>query len=134
VVATAIHDPQKQTVTISKIDCVVDCGTPIHPDNIKSQMEGSVLFALSAFYFGEIDFEDGKVVQSNYNDYKMAKLNHTPEIRVRIVDSDLRPGGIGEPGVPPSIAAMANAVSRVTGKRITELPITKMGLKPGLLV
>jgi len=134
VVATAIHDHEKQTVTISKIDCVVDCGTPIHPDNIRSQMEGSVIFALSAFYFGEIEFEGGKVVQSNYNDYKMAKLGHTPEISVKIVDSDHRPGGIGEPGVPPSIAAMANAVSRVTGKRLTELPMTKMGVKPGLPV
>jgi CO/xanthine dehydrogenase Mo-binding subunit len=64
----------------------------------------------------------------------MAKLSHTPEIMVKIVDSDHRPGGIGEPGVPPSLAAMANAVSKVTGKRVTELPITKMGLKPGLLV
>ena len=134
VVATAIHDPEKQTVTISKIDCVVDCGIPIHPDNIKSQMEGSVIFALTAFYFGEIEFKDGKVVQSNYNNYKMAKLSHTPEIKVKIMDSDHRPGGIGEPGVPPSIAAMANAVSKVTGKRVTELPISKMGLKPGLLV
>jgi isoquinoline 1-oxidoreductase subunit beta len=133
VVATAVHDPEKQTVAIAKIDCVVDCGTPIHPDNIISQMEGSVIFALSAFYFGEIEFEDGKVVQSNYNNYKMARLSHTPEIKVKIVDSDNRPGGIGEPGVPPSIAAMANAVSKVTGKRITELPITKMGIKPGLL-
>jgi len=133
VVATAIHDPKKQTVTISKIDCVVDCGIPIHPDNIKSQMEGSVIFALTAFYFGEIEFKDGKVVQSNYNNYKMAKLSHTPEIKVKIVDSDHRPGGIGEPAVPPSIAAMANAVSKVTGKRVTELPITKMGFKPGLL-
>lgn len=134
IVATAIHNPLKQTVSISKIDCVVDCGTPIHPDNIKSQMEGSVIFALSAFYFGEIAFEDGKVVQSNYNNYKMAKLSHTPEINVKIVDSDQRPGGIGEPAVPPSIAAMANAVSKVTGERVNELPITKMGIKPGLLV
>jgi isoquinoline 1-oxidoreductase beta subunit len=134
VVATAMHDPEKQTITISKIDCVVDCGIPIHPDNIKSQMEGSVIFALAAFYFGEIEFKNGKVVQSNYNNYQMARLSHTPEINVKIVDSDHRPGGIGEPGVPPSIAAMANAVSKVTGKRVTELPITKMGFKPGALV
>jgi len=134
VTAVAALDPEKKTITIPRVYCVVDCGTPIHPDNIISQMEGSVLFALSAFYFGEITIEGGKVVQSNYNNYQMTKLSHTPEIEVKIIDSDERPGGMGEPGVPASLAAMANAVSRVAGKRITELPMTKMDLKPGSLV
>ena len=134
VTAVAALDPEKKTITIPRVYCVVDCGTPIQPDNIVNQMEGSVLFALSAFYFGEITLEDGKVVQSNYNNYQMAKLSHTPEIEVKIIDSDERPGGMGEPGVPASLAALANAVSKVAGKRITELPVTKMGLKPGSLV
>ena len=134
VTAVAALDPEKKTITIPRVYCVVDCGTPIHPDNIISQMEGSVLFALSAFYFGEITMADGKVVQSNYNNYQMAKLSHTPEIEVKIIENDERPGGMGEPGVPASLAAMGNAVSRVAGKRITELPMTKMDLKPGSLV
>jgi isoquinoline 1-oxidoreductase beta subunit len=134
VTAVAALDPEKKTITIPRVYCVVDCGTAIQPDNIVNQMEGSVLFALSAFYFGEITLEDGKVVQSNYNDYQMAKLSHTPEIEVKIIESDERPGGMGEPGVPASLAALANAVSKVAGKRITELPVTKMGLKPGSLV
>jgi isoquinoline 1-oxidoreductase beta subunit len=130
VTATASYDPQNQTVTIPRVYCVVDCGTPVNPDNIINQMEGSVVFALSAFYFGEITLDQGKVVQSNFNDYKMAKLSHTPEIKVHIIDSTERPGGMGEPGVPASIAAMANAVSKATCIRITELPIIKMGIKP----
>ena len=130
VTATASYDPQNHTVTIPRVYCVVDCGTPVNPDNIINQMEGSVIFALSAFYFGEITLDQGKIVQSNFNDYKMAKLCHTPEIKVHIIDSTERPGGMGEPGVPASIAAMANAVSKATGIRITELPIIKMGIKP----
>jgi isoquinoline 1-oxidoreductase beta subunit len=103
----------------------VDCGPYINPDTIKAQIEGSVVFGLTAAFYGEISFEGGSIVQSNFHDYKMLRIHETPEVETHIVESNKKMGGIGEPGVPPIAPAVANAIYKLTGQRIYKLPFTK---------
>ena len=96
----------------------------IHPDNVKAQMEGSIVDGLSAALFGEAAIEDGKVVPGNFDRYRRMTLAECPDIRVILVDSEQkRPGGVGEPGVPGAAPALTNAIFAATGQRIRELPI-----------
>jgi isoquinoline 1-oxidoreductase beta subunit len=110
-------------VTVDRVVAAVDCGTPINPDNIRAQVEGSVAFALSAVLHGEITLDQGKVVQGNFDTYPLVRINEMPEVEVHIVASSVAPTGIGEPGVPPVAPAVVNAIAAATGKRLTRLPI-----------
>ena len=114
--------------TVHRVTCVVDCGTPINPDVIRAQMEGGIIFGLTAALHGQIDFVDGQAQQSNFHDYRMLRLADTPEIEVLIVDSTAAPGGIGETGLPPIAPAVANAVFAATGQRLRELPLRPQAL------
>ena len=116
-------------VKVNKVVCVVDCGTVIHPDTVKAQMESGIAFALSAAAFGEINFANGRVQQSNFHDYDMVRMAQCPRIEVYIMDNDELPGGVGEPGTPPFFAAFTNAIFAATGQRLRELPISKHGLR-----
>jgi isoquinoline 1-oxidoreductase/isoquinoline 1-oxidoreductase beta subunit len=108
---------------VHRVTCVVDCGLAINPDVVRQQMEGGIIFGMTAALHGEIEFEDGRVRQSNFHDYRMLRMADSPAIDVHIVASDADPGGIGEAGVPPIAPALANAVFAATGRRIRRLPL-----------
>jgi isoquinoline 1-oxidoreductase beta subunit len=112
-------------VTVDRVVCAVDCGTPINPDIIKAQMEGGIGFGLGAVMHGAITLKDGRVEQSNFNDYRVLRMNEMPKVEVYIVPSSLPPTGVGEPGVAPVGPAVANAIFAATGQRIHVLPFPK---------
>ncbi len=111
------------TIRVHKVVCVVHCGLAVNPDIVRSQMESSVIFGMTAALKGKISLDDGRVVQSNFHDYSMLSLSETPEIEVHIVASEAAPTGVGEPGLPPLAPALANAVFAATGQRLRELPL-----------
>jgi len=116
-------------VRVHKVVCAVDCGRIVNPDTIEAQMESGIVFGLSATLFSEITFKKGRVEQNNFHNYKLLRMKHMPVIEVHIMPSEEKSGGVGEPGVPPIAAAVANAVFAVTGKRIRRLPIRAEDLK-----
>jgi isoquinoline 1-oxidoreductase beta subunit len=105
---------------------VADVGQVINPERVQSQFEGAAVMGAGIALTGEISLSDGRVKQSNFHDYPVARMNQAPiQTHVHIVESSALPGGVGEPGVPPYIPALANAVFAATGKRIRELPFSK---------
>ncbi|OGA47554.1 MAG: hypothetical protein A3G24_14325 [Betaproteobacteria bacterium RIFCSPLOWO2_12_FULL_62_13] len=117
------------SVKVDRIVCAVDCGIVVNPDNVRSQVEGSVGFALSAALHGAITLKDGVVEQSNFHDYAPIRINEMPKVEVHIVPSAEKPTGIGEPGVPPVAPAVVNAIAAATGKRVRRLPISAEQVK-----
>ena len=111
------------TVKVHRVVCAVDCGMTVNPDTVAAQMESGIVFGLSAALGGAITLKDGRVEQSNYNNYPILRMRDMPEVQVHIVPSREEPTGIGEPGVPPIAPAVANAVFMATGIRIRRLPI-----------
>ncbi|MEN8007197.1 MAG: xanthine dehydrogenase family protein molybdopterin-binding subunit [Candidatus Krumholzibacteriota bacterium] len=109
--------------TVHEILCVVDCGPVVHPDGLNSQIEGVVGFALSALLREEITIDQGRVQQSNFDDYPMMRLDEMPAVKVVTIDSEDDIGGIGEPGYPPLGPAVLNALCDATGVRIRKLPL-----------
>ena len=109
---------------ISRVVCAVDCGIVINPDQVKSQMESGINYALSAATGEAITLKDGEVEQGNFDAYKVLRMPAAPPIEVYLVQSDAAPTGTGEPGVPPLAPALANAIFSATGKRITRLPFS----------
>jgi isoquinoline 1-oxidoreductase beta subunit len=110
-------------IRVHRVVCAVDCGMVINPDTVKAQMEGGIVFGLTAALKTEITLKDGRVQQGNFNDYPMVRMFESPKIEVYIVPSTERPTGVGEPGVPPVAPALANAIFACTGKRVRRLPI-----------
>ena len=110
-------------VRVHRMVCAVDCGQVVNPDSVKAQMEGGIIFGLTAALKDEITLEGGRVQQRNFHDYPMLRINESPEIEVYIVPSTENPTGVGEPGVPPVAPAVANAIFAATGKRVRKLPI-----------
>jgi len=117
------------SVHVTRVDIAVDCGRVINPDRVVSQFEGAVVMALGNTFFSEISFKNGASEQSNYTDYNVARIDSVPETHVYIIPSSAPPGGVGEPGVPPTSAAICNAIFAATGKRIRSLPIDTSLLK-----
>jgi isoquinoline 1-oxidoreductase beta subunit len=114
---------------IPRVDTVVDAGTVVHPERARAQFEGAAVFGASLAMMGEITLGDGRIQQSNFHNYPVARMNEAPvETHVQIVSSTEAPAGIGEPGVPPIAPAICNAIFAATGKRIRELPIKKTKL------
>ncbi len=114
---------EKGAVKVHRVVCAVDCGLVINPDTVRAQMEGGIIFGLTAALKTEITLKDGRVEQGNFHDYQMLRIFESPEIEVHIVPSGENPTGVGEPGVPPVAPALANAIFAVTGKRVRRLPI-----------
>jgi isoquinoline 1-oxidoreductase beta subunit len=110
-------------VQVHRVTTAVDCGQVVNPETVRAQMEGAIVFAMSAAFYGEITLENGRVQQGNFHNYRMARIPETPQIDVHIVNSTERPTGIGEPGVPPLAPAISNAIFAATGKRLRRLPI-----------
>ncbi|MRV70906.1 molybdopterin-dependent oxidoreductase [Duganella sp. FT92W] len=117
------------SVVVDRIVCAVDCGIAINPDNVRSQVEGCVGFALSAALQGAITLKEGVVEQSNFHDYAPIRINQMPKVDVHIVASAEKPTGVGEPGVPPVAPAVANAIAAATGKYVRSLPFNADALK-----
>lgn len=109
---------------VRRVVCVVDCGTVLNPDIVAQQMEGSVIFGLSAALYGRIDVVNDAVQQRNFPDQPLLTLRESPRIEVQVIASTLPPTGVGEPGVPPVAPALANALFALTGKRLRELPLS----------
>ena len=110
-------------VRVHRVVCAVDCGRVVNPDTVKAQMEGGINFGLTAALKTEITLENGRVQQSNFNDYPMLRMFEAPSIEVFIVPSEEKPTGVGEPSVPPVAPALSNAIFAATGKRVRRLPI-----------
>jgi len=110
-------------VRVHRVVCAVDCGYVINPETVRAQMEGGIIFGLTAALKSEITLKDGRVEQSNFYDYPMLRIFESPEIEVHIVPSAASPTGVGEPGVPPVASALANAIFAACGKRVRRLPI-----------
>ena len=118
---------QNGQVKVDRVVCAVDCGTPINPDVITAQMEGGIGFGLGAALYGAITLKDGKVEQTNFDGYRVLRIDEMPKVEVHIVQSPEAPTGVGEPGVAPVGPAVANAVFAATGKRLRILPFAVGG-------
>ena len=110
-------------IRVHKVLCVIDCGLAVNPDVVRAQMEGSVVYGLSAALHGNLEVENGAIRESNFHDYPIVRMHEAPDVEVIIVDSDEPPTGVGEPGVQPVAPAVANAVFAATGQRLTSLPL-----------
>ena len=122
-VAEVSLDRKGRTLQVHKVVATVDCGRYVNPETIRAQIEGGIIYGLTAALKGEITIANGRVEQSNFNGYDMVRINEAPQIEVHIVESKDSPGGIGEPGTPPIAPAVCNAVFSATGKPVRRLPI-----------
>jgi isoquinoline 1-oxidoreductase beta subunit len=108
---------------VHRATLAVDCGRTINPNTVQAQLEGAVGFALGTALYSEVALQDGRVVQSNFHDYRLLRMHEMPAVDVHVLPSDEPPTGVGEPGVPPIAPALGNALFRLTGKRIRRLPL-----------
>lgn len=116
-------------LSVPRVVMAVDAGTVVNPDRVTAQMEGACIYGMSAAVFGAITAKAGRVQQSNFHDYPVARMSDAPkEIEVHIIESEAPPGGVGEPGVPPFAPALCNAIFAATGKRIRALPVIQHDL------
>ncbi len=117
------------TPKVHRVVAAVDCGVTVNPEIIRRQIEGAIVYGLSAALYGKITLKDGKVEQGNFHDYPVLRMNEMPKVEVHILPSTEGAGGIGEPGTPPIAPAVVNAIFAATGKRIRSLPIDTSALK-----
>jgi isoquinoline 1-oxidoreductase beta subunit len=118
-----------RAITVHRVVCAVDCGRAINPETIRAQMEGGIVFGLSAALYGQITMKLGRVQQSNFHDYPVLRLNSMPVVEVHIVPSTAPPSGIGEPGTPLMAAVLGNALFALTGQRVRSLPLVRHGFE-----
>lgn len=114
---------QAGQVQVHRVVCAIDCGTVVNPGIVAQQMEGAVIFGLTAALHGRIDIQDGVVQQGNFPSYPMLRMASAPVVQTWIVASQRPPGGVGEPGVPPVAPAVASALFALTGERRRSLPL-----------
>ncbi len=127
-VAEISIDRKAHTVQVHRVVAAVDCGRYVNPETIRAQIEGGIVYGLTAALKGEITIANGRVEQSNFNDYDLVRINETPQTEVHILSSSAGPGGIGEPGTPPIAPAVCNAIFAATGKPVRRLPIRREDL------
>ncbi len=114
-------------LSIPEVHYAVDCGVAVNPERIRAQFEGGAIFGMSLALYTKMEVENGRVKQSNFNDYHLTRMNQAPgDIQVHLVQSDAEPTGVGEPPVPPVAPAICNAIFAATGKRIRRLPVDKV--------
>ncbi len=116
-------------VRVRRVVCAVDCGTVVNPDTVQAQIQGAIIFGITAALYGEITLKNGRVEQANFDTYQILRMNEAPAIEVHIVQSREPPGGMGEPGTSAIVPAVTNAVFAATGKRVRKLPIDSAALK-----
>jgi len=115
-------------IKVLSVDCVIDCGQVLNKDGATAQMEGAVVMGMSLALSTEVNFKNGAVVNSNFHDYPVMRINDMPHVNVHIVDSDIKPTGLGEPGVAPFAPALANAVFAASGKRYRDIPFKPLAV------
>jgi len=116
------------TFTVDRFSCVIDVGVIVHPSIVEAQMESSIIDGLGMTMFGGVTPKDGGMAEGNFSDVRFMRINECPEIRVQVKDwPDVGPGGVGEPGVPPTAPALTDAILRATGQHIRALPVVKQG-------
>ena len=120
-VVEVTYRPDK-SIKVDKVYAVIDLGEVVNPDNVKNQVEGAIVMALGAAIQPCITVQNGKVVQHNFYDSPILRINEVPEIEVLVLADGGRIKGVGEPGVPPLAPALANAIFAATGKRLRKMP------------
>lgn len=115
-------------VIIHKVYTVIDCGQSINPEIIKRQVRSGIVYGLSAAFYGEINIEDGKILEDNFHQYPVIMLAECPDMEVHVIKSDSPPTGVGEPSLPPALAAVANAIFAASGVRFTKTPFKSLSL------
>jgi isoquinoline 1-oxidoreductase beta subunit len=119
-------------VRVRRVVCAVDCGIPVNPDTVRAQIQSAIVFGISAALYGEITLKNGRVQQTNFDSYRVVRMDAAPEIEVHIVQSPEPPGGIGECGTSAIVPAVANAIFAATGKRLRKMPVDATALRqPG---
>jgi isoquinoline 1-oxidoreductase beta subunit len=118
-------------VHLRRVTSVVDTGIAVNPDTVMAQIEGGLVFSLTAALYGEITIAKGRVQQSNFNDYRMLRIDQMPKIEVHVVKSGEAPGGIGEAGVVAGAPALRNAIYAATGVALRRLPIDRSLIAAG---
>ena len=118
-----VEVPQNGRLQVRRIVCAVDCGSIVNPDTVTAQMEGGILFGISAALWGEVTLKRGRVEQSNFHNYRVLRMNEAPAIEVHLVRNGEAPGGVGEPGTAVTAPALANALFAATGRRMRKLPL-----------
>jgi isoquinoline 1-oxidoreductase beta subunit len=116
-------------VAVERVVCAIDTGLVVNPDIVRAQIESGVIFGVSAVLYGRLTVARGRIEQGNFDTYPILRMHEAPRIDVHIVDSTADPGGVGEPGTPGAIAAVANAVFAATGRRALSLPLDPAQLK-----
>ena len=116
-------------VRVRRVVGAVDCGVAVNPNIVQAQVEGAVVFGITAALYGEITLKDGRVEQANFDSYQMLRISEAPAIEVHIVQSSEPPGGMGEPGTSAIVPAVANAIFAATGKRLRKMPVDANALK-----
>jgi isoquinoline 1-oxidoreductase beta subunit len=116
-------------VRVRRVVCAVDCGTVVNPDTVRAQIQSAVIFGITAALYGNITLKNGRVEQSNFDDYQMVRMNEAPAIEVHIVKNSEPPGGMGEAGTSAIAPAVTNAIFAATGKRLRKLPVDTIALK-----
>jgi isoquinoline 1-oxidoreductase beta subunit len=128
-VAMAVHvKVVGEDIKVLNVDCAIDCGQVLNLDGATAQMEGAVVMGMSLSLYTEISFKDGAVVNSNFHDYPVMRMQDMPNVRVHIIDSDEKPTGLGEPGVAPFAPALTNAIFAASGRRYRDLPIKPIAI------
>ncbi|MDB5441632.1 MAG: aldehyde dehydrogenase [Phenylobacterium sp.] len=116
---------EEGAVSLRRVVCAVDTGIAVNPNTIVAQLQGGIVFGLTAALYGNITVENGRVQQSNFHDYRMLRIDETPPVEVYVIPSGEAPGGIGETGVVAAMPALANAIFAATGKRLRSLPVDR---------
>jgi isoquinoline 1-oxidoreductase beta subunit len=115
---------ERGQVRVHRVVCAIDCGTVVNPAIVAQQVEGAVIYGLTAALHGKLDIRAGRVQQRNFPDYPLLTMAQAPQVDTWILASERAPGGVGEPGVPPVAPAVANALFALTGRRLRSLPLT----------
>jgi isoquinoline 1-oxidoreductase beta subunit len=116
-------------VRVRRVVCAVDCGTAVNPDTIEAQLQSAVNFGITAALHGEITLKNGRVEQSNFDNYEILRIDRAPAVEVHIVRNSEPPGGMGEAGTSAIVPAVANAIFAATGKRLRKMPVDSAALK-----
>jgi isoquinoline 1-oxidoreductase beta subunit len=128
-VVAEVEVPGSGAVRVRRVVCAVDCGTAVNPDTVRAQIEGAILFGVTAALHGEITLNRGRVEQANFDSYLPLRIDAAPAIEVHIVASREPPGGMGECGTSIIPPAVTNAIFAATGKRLRKLPVDAAALR-----
>jgi isoquinoline 1-oxidoreductase subunit beta len=118
---------QDNKVRVNRVVAAIDCGVAVNPDSIETQVQGGIVYGMTAALYGKITIEKGRVTQKNFPDYNMVRLAQMPQIEVHIIPSTAYPGGVGQPATPPIAPAIVNDIFAATGKRDRSLPLIDSG-------